>query len=100
VLARVFFRAPDFTTARAFIAGLLEWDGHWIRDGLATPWVWAALVLGTLYHFTPSKWVNEYACNLFRRIPGVVLGLAFVALSYGLMKLMEGAPRAFIYFQF
>jgi D-alanyl-lipoteichoic acid acyltransferase DltB (MBOAT superfamily) len=100
VLARIFFRAPDFGTARAFVAGLVDWDGHWIRDGLATPWVWAVLVLGLVYHFTPTKWVSEYACNAFRRIPGVLLGLGFVALSYGLMKLLEGAPRAFIYFQF
>ena len=100
VLARVFFRAPDFQTARAFIGALLDWDGHWIREGLATPWVWAALVFGTLYHFTPTKWVSDYALRAFRRVPGVLLGLGFVGLSYGLMKLMEGGPRAFIYFQF
>ena len=100
VLARVFFRAPDFQTSRDFIAGLLSWDGHGIRDGLATPWVWAALVFGTLYHFTPTKWVDVHAMNAFRRVPGVLLGLAFVGLFYGLMRLMEGGPRAFIYFQF
>jgi D-alanyl-lipoteichoic acid acyltransferase DltB (MBOAT superfamily) len=100
VIARIFFRAPDIETARSFVAGLFTWDGHWIRDDLASIWVWLVLGFGLVYHFTPTKWVSEYARDLFRKVPGVVLGLAFVALAYGLMVLMQGAPRAFIYFQF
>ena len=100
VVARIFFRAPDLDTARAFTAGLLDFDGHWIRPGLVSGWTWLALVLGLAYHFTPKAWVDVHARALFRRIPGVVLGLAFVALVYGLMWLLEGSPRAFIYFQF
>jgi D-alanyl-lipoteichoic acid acyltransferase DltB (MBOAT superfamily) len=100
VVARIFFRAPDLATARAFTAGLLDFDGHWVRPELASGWTWLALVLGLAYHFTPKAWVDVNARAAFRRVPGVVLGLAFSALVYGLMRLLEGGPRAFIYFQF
>lgn len=100
VVARIFFRAPDLDTARAFTAGLLDFDGHWIRPGLVSGWTWLALVAGLAHHFTPRAWVDVHALAAFRRTPGIVLGLAFVALVYGLMRLLEGSPRAFIYFQF
>ena len=60
-------------------------DGHGWARGLGGP---------------TRRWVDEHACKLFRRTPGVVLGLGFCALLYGLMMLMQGNPRAFIYFQF
>ena len=100
VLSRVFFRADDLETSRQMIAGLLAFDGRGLRDGLLTPWLWAALVGGLAYHFTPRRWVHEVGYDLFRRVPGVVLGLLFAALTLGIMELMAGAPRAFIYFQF
>ncbi|MEM6991238.1 MAG: hypothetical protein AAF721_12090, partial [Myxococcota bacterium] len=59
-----------------------------------------ALAGGLAYHFTPKKWVDESLYRVFTRTPGVILGLLFVALCYGLMLLLQGAPRAFIYFQF
>ncbi|MCA9706084.1 MAG: MBOAT family protein [Myxococcales bacterium] len=100
VLSRIFFRSPDLQTARRMVAGLAALDGYGIREGLVSPGVAAALGLGLVYHFTPKAWVDEHACRLFRRLPGVVMGLGFAALAYGLMVLMEGRPRAFIYFQF
>ncbi|MCA9654421.1 MAG: MBOAT family protein [Myxococcales bacterium] len=100
VLSRIFFRSPDLQTSRDYIAGLLALDGHGIREGLVSPWVGLVLVAGLVYHFTPRRWVDEHACRLFRRVPGVLLGLAFCAMAYGLMVLMSDQPRAFIYFQF
>jgi alginate O-acetyltransferase complex protein AlgI len=100
VLARVFFRAQDLDGVRAFTRNLLELDGHWIRPGLVSPGVGVALALGIAVHFTPKHWVSERALAVFRRVPGVLLGLGFCALAYGLQRLLEGAPRAFIYFQF
>lgn len=100
VLTRIFFRSPDLRTARELVAGLVALDGHGIRSGLATPWVWLLLGLGLVYHFTPRRWVDERLCGWFRRTPGVLLGAGFVGLVYGLMRLMDGSPRAFIYFQF
>ncbi len=100
VLSRIFFRSPDLDTAREMVSGLIALDGYGIREGLVSPWVGAALVFGLVYHFTPSAWVREHACNQFRRLPGFVVGLFFVGLAYGLMLLMQGQPRAFIYFQF
>jgi D-alanyl-lipoteichoic acid acyltransferase DltB (MBOAT superfamily) len=102
VIARIFFRSPDLETSRKFVASMLSVDGlgHGIRAGLATPWVWAALTFGLAYHFTPKEWVTVKLEGLFRRMPGLLLGLAFLVLAYGLMKLAEGVPRAFIYFQF
>jgi len=100
VLSRVFFRASDFETAKTMVAGLLRFDGDLVRPGLLTPWLWLALVFGTLYHFTPRAWVEVYMLGIFRRIPGPVLGLLLGLLGLGLMKLMAGAPRTFIYFNF
>ncbi len=100
VLSRVFFRAPDFQTAKAMVAGLLRFDGELVRPGLLTGWLWLALVFGTAYHFTPKRWVDEHVYALFRRLPGPVLGLILGLLGLGLMKLMDGTPRAFIYFNF
>jgi D-alanyl-lipoteichoic acid acyltransferase DltB (MBOAT superfamily) len=100
VLSRIFFRAPDLDTARAFVAGLVRFDGRGLRPDLASEWIWLCLVLGLAYHFTPKKWVDEVAYGVFRRIPGPLLGVLFLAFAYGLMKVLEGAPRAFIYFQF
>ncbi len=100
VISRIFFRAPDLETARAYVAGLLQFDGRFIRPDLVDWPVWALLAIGLAYHFTPKKWVETHLFNFFRRMPGIVIGLGFLALCYGLMKLLEGAPRAFIYFQY
>ncbi len=100
VLSRVFFRAESFDVAKRMCQGLLAFDGHGIRPGLITPQLGALLLFGCAYHFTPKRWVDTYGFLIVRRTPGVVLGLAFVALCLGLMLLMEGEPRAFIYFNF
>ena len=57
-------------------------------------------LFGTLYHFTPKRWVDDYAYGVFRRIPGPLLGLLLGLVGLGIMKLMAGTPRAFIYFNF
>jgi alginate O-acetyltransferase complex protein AlgI len=100
VISRIFFRAESFDAAKRMCAGLMSFDTAGLRPGLLTPWLWLALVLGTAYHFTPRNWVDVRAYAIFRRIPGPVLGLAMGLLALGLMKLMAGAPRAFIYFAF
>ena len=99
-LSRIFFRAPDLDTARSFIAGLVRLDPYGVRPDLASGWLWAALVFGLAYHFTPRRWVDVHIRGLFHRTPGVLLGLIFAALCFFLMRLLEGSPRAFIYFQF
>ena len=101
LLSRIFFRATDPANARAIVAGLMEFDvQHGIRAGLVSPWVGLALVGGLAFHFTPKRWVDETLLGWFRRTPGWLLGAGFVGFIYGLMKLMAGGPRAFIYFQF
>ncbi len=100
VLSRVFFRAESLELAQQMIARMLELDGLGLRPGLLGPWMWVALVGGLGYHFTPRAWVEERAYGLFRRLPGPVLGVLFVALGYLILKTMSGGPRAFIYFQF
>jgi D-alanyl-lipoteichoic acid acyltransferase DltB (MBOAT superfamily) len=100
VLSRVFFRADSFATAKRMCSGLLAFDGHGIREGLVSPWVWLALGFGLVYHFTPKSWVDVRALAAFRKIPGPALGVAMALLGLGLMKLMGEGPRAFIYFQF
>ncbi|MCH9684002.1 MAG: MBOAT family protein [Deltaproteobacteria bacterium] len=100
VLSRVFFRAPDFPTAKSMVAGLLRFDTQLVRPGLLTEWLWLALALGTFYHFTPKRWIDQWVWGWFRRIPGPVLGVLMGLLGLALMKLMAGAPRTFIYFNF
>ncbi len=101
VLTRVFFRAETFDAAKTMVAGLLDFDPqHLVRPGLLTPWLLAALLGGTAYHFTPKRWVDEVAFGFFRKVPGPVLGLAMGLLALGIMKLASGGPRAFIYFDF
>jgi alginate O-acetyltransferase complex protein AlgI len=101
VFSRIFFRAQGLGNAREFVAGLAQFDfGHGIRPGLVSPWVALALLGGLVFHFTPKKWVDEDLLGVFRKTPGPVLGVVFVAFVFGLMKLMAGGPRAFIYFQF
>ena len=100
VLSRVFFRADDLETSRAMISGLLRFDAHGVRPGLLTPWAWAVLLGGVAYHMTPKRWVDLDAYAVFRRLPGVVIGLIFAATALGVHLLLSGGPRANIYFQF
>jgi hypothetical protein len=100
VLSRIFFRAESFDAAKRMCAGLLAFDTAGLRPGLLSPWFWLALIFGTAYHFTPRGWVDVRAYGVFRRLPGPVLGVGMGLLALGLMKLMSGAPRAFIYFAF
>ena len=99
-LSRVFFRAEDLDASREMIAGMLAFDGLGLRDGLLTPWLWAALILGLGYHFTPRSFVEVHAYRLFRKLPGVALGVLLAAISYLILQLLSSGPRAFIYFQF
>ncbi|HEY0137220.1 MAG TPA: MBOAT family O-acyltransferase [Nannocystis sp.] len=100
VISRVFFRADDLDTSRAMIAGMLRLDTHGIREGLLSPGAWAVLVGGLAYHMTPKRWVEQYGYEVFRRLPGPVIGLLFAAASLGVYLLLSGGPRANIYFQF
>jgi len=100
VLSRVFFRAPDFATAKTMIAKLLSFEGAGIRTGLLPTELWILLIVGTAYHWTPKRWVDVVAWHVFRRLPGWLLGIAFALLALALMHIMSGAPKAFVYFQF
>jgi D-alanyl-lipoteichoic acid acyltransferase DltB (MBOAT superfamily) len=100
VLSRVFFRAPDFEAARQMCRGLLAFDGYGLRPGLLPWYLWLTFGFGLAYHFTPKGWVDIHAWRAFRKIPGPALGLAFALLALGLMKILSGSPKAFIYFQF
>jgi hypothetical protein len=101
VLSRVFFRADDLDTSRKMITGLLRFDAHGIREGLMTPWVWAALLFGIGYHvLTPKGLVDREAYAVFRKLPGPVIGLLMAALALAVYLLLSSGPRANIYFQF
>ncbi len=100
VLTRVFFRADDLDTSRKMVAGLMGFDGHGIRPGLVSPWVWGVLTVGLAVHFLPKHWIDDVAARWFGRLPGVAIGVAFAALGFLLAQLLSSGPRAFIYFQF
>jgi alginate O-acetyltransferase complex protein AlgI len=125
-LSRVFFRAEDLPKAKAMIAKLLELEPRGVREGLfriqalhdwlrevASPGRWwfgladafaewgllILLVLGTAYHFTPHRWIDENFKDWFCRLPGPVLGLLYAGLCLLILHLLDG-PRANIYFAF
>ena len=102
VLSRVFFRAADdFDTSQKMIAGLLRFDAHGIREGLITPWVWAALIFGIGYHMlSPKGAVDRVTYAIFRRLPGPLIGVLLALLALGVHLLLASGPRANIYFQF
>ncbi|MEM6991860.1 MAG: MBOAT family O-acyltransferase [Myxococcota bacterium] len=100
VLSRIFFRAPDFDTARRMCERLLTWDGVLLRPNLLPTELWIALGFGLVYHWTPKRWVDIGAWGLFRRIPGPVLGALMALLALLLMRILDGSPKAFVYFQF
>ena len=100
VLSRIFFRAPDLDTARRFVDSLTDVSVLAVRPGLVSPLVGALLVGGLAVHFTPKAWVDEHLRKWFGAMPGVLQGAAYLVLLLLLAWLMDGAPRAFIYFQF
>ena len=65
-----------------------------------------ALVLGasagcSRYKLEPPEgFVEVHAYRLFRKLPGVALGVLLAAISYLILQLLSSGPRAFIYFQF
>ncbi len=70
-----------------------------LADGFAEWGILILLIVGTGYHFTPRRWVDEVFKSLFVKLPGPVIGLIFAALCLLIMHLLEG-PRANIYFAF
>ncbi|MGB1014977.1 MAG: MBOAT family O-acyltransferase, partial [Nannocystaceae bacterium] len=100
VLSRIFFRAENLDASREIVAKLTAFDGLGLREGLLSPWLWAALIGGMAYHFTPKRWIDDVAYRWFSKLPGVVLGMLLCGIGVAIMKLLSGAPRAFIYFQF
>lgn len=101
VLSRVFFRADDLETSRKMIGGLLRFDAHGVREGLLTPWLWAALVGGLGFHLlTPKAAVDRVGVAVFRRLPGWAIGLLFALLALGVHQLLSSGPRPNIYFDF
>jgi hypothetical protein len=111
VLSRVFFRADGMEGARVMIDKLLHWDGAGVREGLfrfppleSAPGLGEyglAILLGVglAWHFTPRRWVDEWARDRFARLPAPVLALVVAVLAVLVMNILEG-PRANIYFAF
>ena len=128
VLSRIFFRSESLEHSRTMIRKLLDWSelsrGHWVRPGLwrhqslqaavdgaelgalATPLHFVTeyallfiLVLGTAYHFTPKRWIDDVLAPRIRRLPAPVLALLLAGLCVLIMHVLEG-PRANIYFAF
>jgi len=110
---------------RIVVAGHRGVDWEWVRPGIwrhpgACEWVesadlvawvevpllWMArnllllvLVFGTLYHFTPKRWVDEVLAPRLGRLPAPVLAILLAILCVMIMHVLDG-PRANIYFAF
>lgn len=92
----VVFRAPDWGTATAFFARLLE--GSTYAPNITTP-VLLALGAGVLMHITPPRWKGSMMTQ-FMDLPAWAQGLIAVLVAIALQHLKGADAVPFIYFQF
>jgi hypothetical protein len=95
VFSFIFFRAPDFSTAGAFITGILNWHGGfpWQDGGKLV--FYALLTLGL---DVPQFRSGDHTIML--RWHWVARGIAYAAMALMLAELHTDREIPFIYFQF
>jgi D-alanyl-lipoteichoic acid acyltransferase DltB (MBOAT superfamily) len=93
ILGWVLFRAPDFTTAGAMLAGMAGANG--VGGEVTWPAVLAAAAAVSVIGPTTKEFVEEW----LRPLPayGIAFGLAAVMV---VLEVGAGQPKSFIYFQF
>ncbi len=96
VLARILFRARDFTHAGEICASLLSGTAH---VNQMTPTLWALLVGTFIVHWAPRRYVDGIG-RAYERLPallqGALLGLSILCI----MQVAATDVVPFIYFQF
>jgi hypothetical protein len=93
VLSRVFFRAESFRSPSG-CGGILAFMHSAARSSPGSASCCGRLRLS----LHAAALGHDYAWQV--RAPGWALGLVFAAVCLGIMLLLGGGPRAFIYFQF
>jgi len=95
-LARILFRARDFSTAWEYFLGLFRWSGG---ETFAIPvLVYASILACIVDHL--AGWLMEQEPGVIRRVPTAVQAAGYVAM---ILILFHGRPAhvdPFIYFQF
>jgi alginate O-acetyltransferase complex protein AlgI len=93
ILGWVLFRAPDFATAGAMLAGMAGANG--VGGEVTWPAVLAAAAAVSVIGPTTKEFVEEW----LRPLPayGIAFGLAAVMV---VLEVGAGQPKSFIYFQF
>ncbi len=96
VLARILFRAPDFATAGAYAAHLL--DPTWAIPRFA-PTALAVLLIGYAIHFSPERWQTSLE-ERFAHSGPLLWAPALALVGIACMVLGTGRQLAFVYYQF
>jgi alginate O-acetyltransferase complex protein AlgI len=94
--AWVFFRAPDFSLAGEYFAGLAS-----LRPGFSamTPFLLTLILMGMSLHFIPERWERRCEHSL-NRFPAPAAALAAGTAFLILQILAPEGMAPFIYFQF
>lgn len=98
VIAWVFFRAPDLTTARDIFAGLMQANWQWSGDELMRNAFVIVLIVGFfMLHRIDRQSYIRYLCA---RSSALVLWPIVIGLSAIAIALSAGSSAKFIYFDF
>lgn len=94
-LCFVLFRAVDFATTKAYLAGLMNF-----RPGsdVLSPVAYAVLLLGLLLEAAPHHWLTKVG-ETCARLPAMLQG-GVIAAALLLFSVLSEAAAPFIYFQF
>lgn len=95
-VAWIFFRAKEFSTAKAYLSGLF---GGSADLTLAGPWMLALIALGMMCHFGPAEAIQKLARKA-AALPSAVFALAGVLVLLIVEGMLGEGVAPFIYFQF
>ena len=96
-LTWVFFRAPTFDDAQAYLSTLMS--GEAVFSTTVTPLVATMLVLGALTQIIPNRWSDSLESHYDRASIAVKVAVPFVVIFLVAIAAPGGVPP-FIYFQF
>jgi len=95
-LAWILFRAKDFSTASAYVSGLVS--SHGSHAITLSPLVWVAFLAFIADH--ACGWFLEHRPQVLQRAPAMERALLYASMVVFLYHSIPENPNPFIYFQF
>lgn len=96
VFSRILFRANDFNAAKAIVKQLFTQSYSTLQ---ITPWLWAALLMGYLLHYTPRSWYESMR-SVFSKWHPMLQAAMLICLALLLASIQGSKTVPYIYFQF